>query len=216
MVHVLNSTPSVLNHYLAEIRDADVQTDRMRFRRNLERIGELAAVEISRTLSYTSQEVTTPLGMAQVDLYTEELIIGTILRAGLPLHTGVLNVFDKAGSAFVSAYRKYTKGKNFDIHVEYISCPPMDGKVLLLTDPMIATGRSMVSAYNALLEKGEPAGLHIVAAISSREGLNYVRQHIPQDAHIWVGAIDDELTAKAYIVPGLGDAGDLAYGPKED
>lgn len=216
MVHALNSSPSVLNRFLAEIRDADIQKDPLRFRRNLERIGELAAVEISRTFDYTNSEVNTPLGLAQVALNKEELVVATILRAGLPLQTGVLNIFDRAGSAFVSAYRKYTKGEAFDIHVEYISCPRLTGKVLILTDPMIATGRSMISAYKGLLAKGTPDSIHVVSAIASKEGLNYVRQHMPQDTHIWVGAVDDELTAKAYIVPGLGDAGDLAFGPKED
>ena len=215
MVHQFTQHPSVLNRYLAELRDEHIQRDRMRFRRNLERVGEVAAYEISKTFATGAHEVTTPFGSAGVTLPSNDVVVATILRAGLPLHTGVLNVLDDAGSAFVSAYRKYTEDDEFDIHVEYISSPTLEGKTLILVDPMIATGRSMILAYKALLAKGTPLHVHIVSAIASREGLQYVRQHVPGDARIWVGDVDDEITAKAYIVPGLGDAGDLAFGPKD-
>lgn len=187
----------------------------MRFRRNMERIGELAAYEISKTFTYANQTVTTPLGSADVRIPQDDIVIASILRAGLPLHNGLMNMIDGAGNAFISAYRKYTEDDEFDVHVEYMSSPGLEGKVLILADPMIATGRSMLLAYRSLLAKGQPRQVHIVSAISSVEGLSHVRQHVPADAHIWVGAVDDELTARAYIVPGLGDAGDLAFGAKD-
>lgn len=210
-----SKTNSVLNRFVAEIRDAGVQADPLRFRRNLERIGEVMAYEISKTLAYEEREVTTPLGTANLSDLKEEVVIGTILRAGLPMHQGVLNYFDRAENAFVSAYRKPVKNANdFEVQVEYMSCPDLDNKVLVLTDPMLATGTSMSLVYKALMTKGKPRHTHIVSAIASVEGIRYIKRNLPERCTIWVGAIDDELTAQAYIVPGLGDAGDLAYGEK--
>jgi uracil phosphoribosyltransferase len=215
MVHELVKRRSVANHYLAELRDAEVQKDAMRFRRNLERLGEAIGLEMSRTLDYEEHEVTTPLGTARVELLTEQPVLATILRAGLPMHQGLLNCFDRADSAFVSAYRKHRKGEDaFDIEVEYLSSPSLDGRVLVLCDPMLATGQSMVRVYKALLSRGKPRALHVVSAIASAEGLEHARHHLPPGTRFWIGAIDEEMTAQAYIVPGLGDAGDLAYGTK--
>jgi uracil phosphoribosyltransferase len=214
MANIISNNNSVFNHFLAEIRDLSVQQDSMRFRRNMERIGEVIAYELSKHLNYATSSVTTPLGEAEVGLVADQLVIGTILRAGLPLHQGVLNYFDKAQNAFVSAYRKHHKDNTFEIAVEYLSSPDLDGKVLILTDPMLATGSSMVLAFKALLKKGAPKHVHIVSAISSREGLAYVEKNMPENTTVWVGAVDDELTVQSYIVPGLGDAGDLAYGVK--
>jgi uracil phosphoribosyltransferase len=214
MANIISNNNSVFNHFLAEIRDLSVQQDSMRFRRNMERIGEVIAYELSKQLNYATSSVTTPLGEAEVGLVADQLVIGTILRAGLPLHQGVLNYFDKAQNAFVSAYRKHHKDNTFEIAVEYLSSPDLDGKVLILTDPMLATGSSMVLAFKALLKKGAPKHVHIVSAIASREGLAYVEKNMPENTTVWVGAVDDELTVQSYIVPGLGDAGDLAYGVK--
>ena len=214
MANIISNNNSEFNHFLAEIRDLSVQQDSMRFRRNMERIGEVIAYELSKHLNYATSSVTTPLGEAEVGLVADQLVIGTILRAGLPLHQGVLNYFDKAQNAFVSAYRKHHKDNTFEIAVEYLSSPDLDGKVLILTDPMLATGSSMVLAFKALLKKGAPKHVHIVSAIASREGLAYVEKNMPENTTVWVGAVDDELTVQSYIVPGLGDAGDLAYGVK--
>lgn len=202
-------------HFIAELRDANVQQDAMRFRRNLERIGEALAMELSRTLDYEEREVTTPLGVARAHLLAEQPVLATILRAGLPLHQGLLNYFDRADNAFVSAYRKHRKGEDaFDIEVEYLSSPPLHDRVLVLCDPMLATGQSMVLVYRALLRLGVPKALHVVSAIASNEGLEHAKLHLPAGTRFWIGAIDEEMTAQAYIVPGLGDAGDLAYGKK--
>jgi uracil phosphoribosyltransferase len=214
MANIISNNNSVFNHFLAEIRDLSVQQDSMRFRRNMERIGEVIAYELSKHLNYVTSSVTTPLGEAEVGFVADQLVIATILRAGLPLHQGVLNYFDKAQNAFVSAYRKHHKDNTFEIAVEYLSSPDLDGKVLILTDPMLATGSSMVLAFKALLKKGAPKHVHIVSAIASREGLAYVEKNMPENTTVWVGAVDDELTVQSYIVPGLGDAGDLAYGVK--
>lgn len=213
MVHLLSSTPSVANRYIAELRDVTVQNDRLRFRRNMERLGECIAYELSKVLNYAEQEVETPLGMAKSQQSTDKIVLATILRAGLPLHQGMLNVFDDAGNAFVSAYRKHHKDGSFDIAVEYLSCPEIDDAVLVICDPMLATGASMVLATKALLENGTPKAIHFVAAIAASEGLGYLKRNFPK-ADIWLGDLDEELTAKSYIVPGLGDAGDLSYGPK--
>ncbi len=210
-----SQSDSIVNKFVAELRDVNVQNDRMRFRRNVERIGEVIAYEVSRTLRYEQTSVTTPLGVAEVRLPDDQVVAGTILRAGLPLHQGVLNVFDDAENAFVSAYRKYDDEINFDIHIEYIAAPPLDGKVLLLTDPMLATGGSMELAYEALLTKGTPERIHIISIIASREAVDYVAEHFPEDTTLWVGAIDEFLDPHKYIVPGLGDAGDLCFGEKE-
>ncbi|MBI3518710.1 MAG: uracil phosphoribosyltransferase [Bacteroidetes bacterium] len=215
MVHILSEQKSIFNQYVAELRDISIQKDSMRFRRNLERIGEIMSYEISKTFDYQTQETTTPLGVAATSHLTSQPVIATILRAGLPMHIGVLNYFDKAENAFISAYRRHHKDNTFDIHVEYVSSPNLDGKTLILCDPMIATGGSIVLAYKAILAKGTPKHVHIVSAISSREGIDFVRANMPtKNFTIWCGAIDEELTAHSYIVPGLGDAGDLAFGEK--
>ncbi|MEZ4790462.1 MAG: uracil phosphoribosyltransferase [Flavobacteriales bacterium] len=215
MVLELAKQRSVVNHFIAELRDEQVQKDPMRFRRNLARVGEVMAVELSRTLEYTETEVTTPLGVARTELMSEQPVLATILRAGLALHQGFMNYFDRADSAFVSAYRKHRKGEDaFDIEVEYLSSPSLQDRVVVLCDPMLATGKSMVLVYKALLRLGKPKALHVAAVIASAEGLEYAKAHLPPGTRFWIGAVDDEMTAQAYIVPGLGDAGDLAYGAK--
>ncbi len=214
MIHILGATNSVFNQYIAEIRDVNVQGDSMRFRRNMERMGEIIAYEISKTLHYETREFTTPLGIANVSVPKEQPVIGTILRAGLPVHQGILNYFDKGENAFISAYRRHHKDGSFDIHVEYLSAPDITDKVLILCDPMLATGSSMVLAYQALLKRGKPRHTHIVSVIASNEGLDYTKKHLPENVTFWCGAVDEELTAQSYIVPGLGDAGDLSYGHK--
>ena len=215
MVHILHNSNSIANVFLAELRDQEIQKDSMRFRRNLERLGEIMAYEISKTLDYKSAEVTTPLGVAETHLLAEQPVVATILRAGLPVHQGILNVFDRAENAFISAYRKHHKDGSFEIKVEYLSSPSLDDKVLILCDPMLATGQSMYLTYKAMLAMGKPKHVHIVSVISSMEGLDYIKSRMPENSTIWLGAVDDELTVKSYIVPGLGDAGDLAYGTKK-
>lgn len=215
MVHILNEKNSIINQFLSEIRDVEVQKDRMRFRRNMERIGEMAAIEISKTFPYVAKEVTTPLGIAQINVLEEQPVVGTILRAGLPLHQGILNYFDHADNAFVSAFRKHHKDGSFDIRLDYVSTPSLNNRILILVDPMLATGASMLVTFKALLQHGKPKHTHIVAALASAEGLEYLKSHLPSDISIWIGAVDEELTAQSYIVPGLGDAGDLAYGTKD-
>lgn len=214
MVHILGNTNSVFNNFIAEIRDQVIQKDSMRFRRNMERIGEIFAYEISKYLSYQEIEVTTPLGVSKVNIVKDKIVVGTILRAGLPLHQGVLNYFDGAQNAFIAAYRKHHKDGSFDIQVEYVSSPELTDKILILTDPMLATGASMALTYKHILQRGKPKHTHIVSVLASTEGLDYAKKHLPSDVTIWLGAVDDELTAQSYIVPGLGDAGDLAYGTK--
>ncbi|MFW5687379.1 MAG: uracil phosphoribosyltransferase [Bacteroidota bacterium] len=215
MVHNLGNQNSLLNQYIAEARDVEIQKDSMRFRKNMERLGEIFAYEISKHLPWKEQQIITSLGEAQCRVLKEQPVIATILRAGLPMHNGILNFFDKAENAFISAYRKHHKNGSFTIQVEYASCPNIDQKILILSDPMLATGGSMVLTYKELLSKGTPAHTHLVSILASVEGVNYIKKHIPaSNFTLWVGAIDDELTAKAYIVPGLGDAGDLAYGSK--
>jgi uracil phosphoribosyltransferase len=215
MVHILSEQNSIFNQFVAELRDVTIQNDSMRFRRNLERMGEIMGYEISKTLSYETKETTTPLGIAETSHLIEQPVIATILRAGLPMHLGVLNYFDRAENAFISAYRRHHKDNTFDIHVEYVSSPNIDDKVVILCDPMIATGGSIVLAFKALLAKGTPKHTHIISAISSRQGIDFVRANMPtKDFTIWCGAVDEELTAHSYIVPGLGDAGDLAFGTK--
>lgn len=216
MVHTLSHENTILNKFIAEIRDKRIQKDSMRFRRNLERIGEITAYEVSKTLEYASSVVETPLGEASVALITDKIVVATILRAGLPFHQGFLNFFDDAENAFVSAYRKSTKDGKFKVKVEYISCGDLEGKVLLLVDPMLATGSSLVLAYNALVERGgQPKHTHVASIIASEQGIDYVEKNLPrQTTTIWASAVDEELTSRAYIVPGIGDAGDLAYGDK--
>lgn len=216
MVNILNRENTLLNKFISEIRDKNVQKDSMRFRRNMERIGEVTAYEISKTLNYKPVAVETPLGEASVNVISDQIVIATILRAGLPFHQGFLNYFDDAQNAFVSAYRKSTKDGKFTVKVEYISCGSLEGKTLLLVDPMLATGSSLVLAYEALCERGgEPAHTHIASVIASEQGVEYASTHLPKSkTTIWCGAVDEELTSRSYIVPGIGDAGDLAYGEK--
>jgi uracil phosphoribosyltransferase len=211
----LGSHNSIFNQFIAEIRDEKIQTDSMRFRRNCERLGEIFAYEISKKLVFEEQEVTTPLGVSNIKLIKEQPVLSTILRAGLPVHQGLLNYFDKSDNAFVSAYRKHNKDGSFDIELEYLASPDLTGRTIILSDPMLASGASIVVTYKALLQKGSPKKLHVVILIASTLGLDYVKRHLPENTTIWVGAIDEELTAQSYIVPGLGDAGDLAFGSKE-
>ncbi|BCI64000.1 uracil phosphoribosyltransferase [Coprobacter secundus] len=207
---------SELNRFVAELRDINIQGDRLRFRKNLERIGEIISYELSKDLHYSPKEIKTPLGIISINTSDDKLVLGTILRAGIPFHQGFLNYFDNAENAFVSAYRKYKDKLNFEIFIEYIASPRIDGKVLILTDPMLATGGSMELAYRALLTKGDPEHVHIASIIASQKAIEYVQEHFPSDkTTVWVGAIDPELDDHSYIVPGLGDAGDLAYGEKE-
>ncbi len=215
MIINLGESNSIFNNFVAEIRDEQIQKDSMRFRRNLERVGEIFAYEISRKLNYKNEDVQTPLGIASVPKLSEQPVLATILRAGLPIHMGMLNVFDKAENAFISAYRRYEKDGSFDIQFEYLSCPSIENKTVIISDPMLATGASMVLAYKALLQRGKPKHTHIVSVIASKEGVEYVQKNLStQNITLWLGAIDDELTVKSYIVPGLGDAGDLAFGSK--
>ncbi len=211
---VLNNTPSIGNNFLAELRDAQIQQDSMRFRKNLERLGEIFAYEISKTLAYIDTEFETPLGTALVSVVEEHPVLATILRAGLPLHQGLLNYFDKADSAFIAAYRQTTKDDGFVIQKEYVTSPDLNGKIVIVADTMLATGRSIVLSCKELLDQYRIKQLHIVSVIASTEGVAYVKANLPK-ARLWLGAIDEEMTTKAYIVPGLGDAGDLAFGIKE-
>lgn len=213
MVYNFDEHNSLANKYVSELRNIHVQNDRMRFRRNLERLGEVMAYEISKTLNYKPVEVETPLGVATINLPSQRIVLATILRAGMPMHQGLLNFFDDADNAFVSAYRRHHKDGSFEINMEYLSCPSLEDCILIIADPMLATGSSMNISIKALLENGTPAQVHVVTAIASRYGLDYIRRLHPT-AHIWMGALDEELTAKSYIVPGLGDAGDLSYGSK--
>ena len=214
MIHNLSDSNSIFNHFIAEIRDVNIQKDAMRFRRNMERIGEVLGYELSKSLDYTASKVTTPLGEAESELLTNQPVIASILRAGLPLHQGLLNLFDKAENSFISAYRKHHKSGKFEIHVDYIASPSIEGKTLILADPMLATGSSMVEVYESLLKMGTPKKIHVVTTIASKEAVEYVMSKLPKTTEMWVGVIDAELTAQSYIVPGLGDAGDLSFGPK--
>jgi uracil phosphoribosyltransferase len=213
MVINLSGQHSLVSNWVSELRDEEIQRDRMRFRRNLERIGEVAAYEISKKLPFIEKEVETPLGTATSKLLQLQPVLATILRAGLPLHQGLLNYFDKADNAFISAYRKHNKDGTFEISLDYISCPEIENRVLIISDPMLATGSSLVKTIHFLKEEGRPKEIHIVTAIACTVGIEYVKREEPS-VTIWCADIDDELTAKGYIVPGLGDAGDLAYGVK--
>jgi uracil phosphoribosyltransferase len=209
----LSDHPSIANQFLAELRDTTIQQDRMRFRRNLERLGEVLAYEISKTLRFHTVEITTPLGIAPTQVPADKLVIGTVLRAGLPFHQGMLRVFDRADNAFISAYRRHLPDGTFDIQLDYVSTPNLDDAVLILADPMLATGASVNLALEHLERYGTPAAIHVATVIASTEGLAAVQKKNPK-ASVWMAALDDELTAKSYIVPGLGDAGDLAFGEK--
>lgn len=215
-IHNFAETPSLVSQYLAEMRNPAVQTDRLRFRRNLERLGEIFAYELSKTLRFRDEDIVTPLGVpATCQVIDEPLVLATIFRAGVPFHQGFLRYLDGAENAFVSAYRKYKEKENFDICIEYLASPSLDGKTLVLCDPMLATGASMELSYRALLTKGNPAKVHIASVIASQKAVDYMNSVMPDDAELWVGVIDPEINAHSYIVPGLGDAGDLAYGTKE-
>ena len=208
--------PSLVSQYMMELRNVDIQNDMLRFRRNLERIGEIMAYEISRRLSYKNVEIKTPLDTASCHVLAVKPVLATILRAGVPFHQGFLNYFDHAENAFVSAYRKYSDEVNFEVYTEYLASPSIEGKTLVLVDPMLATGSSMELSYRALLTKGEPEHIHVASVIASRQAVEHVKNSFPEDkTTLWVGAIDDELNSHSYIVPGLGDAGDLAYGVKD-
>ena len=214
-VYNFDETPSLMSRYLLEMRDVDTQHDPLRFRRNLERAGEIMAYEISKTLDYKEVDITTPLAPCRCLTPADNVVRGTIFRAGVPFHQGFLSFFDRAQNAFVSAYRKYKEKENFDILIEYLASPCLDGKTLILCDPMLATGASMELSYRALLTKGTPAKVHLASVIASRQAVDYLQKTMPEDATLWVGVIDDTINAHSYIVPGLGDAGDLAYGVKE-
>ena len=213
MVINLSEKHSLINNWVSDLRNVEVQNDRMRFRRNLERIGEVIAYEISKNLEWEEKEIETPLGTAVAKLLKEQPVLATILRAGLPLHQGMLNYFDKADNAFISAYRKHHKDGTFEINLEYVSCPDLEDRVVIISDPMLATGSSLVKTIQYLKDEGNPREIHIVCAIACTVGIEYVKREEPS-VIIWCGDIDDELTAKGYIVPGLGDAGDLAFGSK--
>lgn len=207
---------SLVSQYLRDMRDVNIQTDRLRFRRNLERLGEIFAYELSKTLTYRKENVRTPLGVDSVcDVLDEQIVLATIFRAGVPFHQGFLRYFDDAENAFVSAYRKYKEKENFDVCIEYLASPRIDGKTLVLVDPMLATGASMELSYRAILTKGNPGKLHIASVIASQAAVDYLQSVLPEDATLWVGVIDEHINSHSYIVPGLGDAGDLAYGTKE-
>lgn len=207
---------SLISQYMTEMRDVNIQKDMLRFRRNLERVGEIMAYEISKTLDYRTVETLTPLDVAKTSVIDSQVVLATIFRAGVPFHLGFLNYLDNAQNAFVSAYRKYKEKENFDVCIEYLASPRLDGKTLVLADPMLATGASMELSYRALLTKGNPAHIHVASVIASRQAVDYICEKFPADrTTVWIGAIDEHINEHSYIVPGLGDAGDLAYGVKE-
>ena len=214
-IHHLTLQNSILNTFISEIRDRVIQKDSLRFRKNMERIGEILGYELSKKLKYTVAEIATPLGKKKMYLPENEIILCSILRAGLPLHQGLLNYFDTAENAFISAYRHHPNNDDkFEIVVEYLAAPSMKNKTVLLADPMVATGQSLVAVYEAIKKHGEAKQIHIVAVIASQEGIDFIEQHFPKNTHLWIAAIDTDLNDKGYIVPGLGDAGDLAFGTK--
>ncbi len=214
-VHLFETENSVLNQFIAEIRDEAIQKDPMRFRRNIERIGEVLCYEMSKSLGYVRQTIRTPYGTKEVTTPSDELVLCSVLRAGLPLHQGLLNYFDRAENAFISAYRHHPGGGDaFEVIVKYFAAPSLDGKTLVLTDPMLATGKTLENVLNALKSHGTPRQIHIISVIGSRQGVDYVRQVFPAKTHLWIGAMDEQLTTRGYIIPGLGDAGDLAFGEK--
>ena len=211
----LGKQNTIFNHFIREIRDVNIQKDAMRFRRNIERIGEIFAYEISKKMTYENNDITTPLGISSESLMIEKPVLATILRAGLPLHQGLLNYFDSSENCFISAFRKHKRGGDFEIKIEYMSSPDLEGKTVILCDPMLASGSSMVLAMEALLSKGKPKHIHVVVTIASSEGIQYFKENLPfRNCTLWLGAEDKEMTAQSYIVPGLGDAGDLAFGEK--
>lgn len=214
-IHHLLEKNSIANTFVAQLRDSSIQKDRMRFRRNIERLGEILGYELSKNLIYKQEDIQTPLGTAAIGLPGEDLVICSILRAGLPLHNGLLNYFDNADNSFISAYRHHPNDDEaFEILVEYLASPSLEGKTLILADPMLATGRSFVNVFKALEQMGKPANIHLVSVIGAREGIAYVEENFPEDSHLWIATIDEDLNERGYIVPGLGDAGDLCYGSK--
>ncbi len=217
MIHIIGDKNSLLNQFISEIRDEKKQKDHLRFRRNLERIGEIFAYEISKVLNYENTEIKTPLGIANINVLKDNVVLAALLRSALPFHQGLLNYFDNAENAFITAYRKYEKEGEFNLYIDYVSSPDTENKVTIICDPIVATGSSVVMGYNALIENGTPAHTHIVSIISAKEGLNYIRKHLPMNrVTLWTGAIDNELTVKSYVIPGIGDVGDLAFGEKRN
>ncbi|MFK5983281.1 MAG: uracil phosphoribosyltransferase [Flavobacteriaceae bacterium] len=215
IVHHLENTPSILNKFIAEIRDQNIQKDSLRFRRNIERIGEILGFELSKHLEYQSSVITTPLGSKIIKLLQNKIVLCSILRAGLPLHQGLLNYFDDAENAFISAYRHHPNNDaEFEIVVEYFAAPSLENKTLILADPMLATGRSLVEVYEAIKKQRTVSEIHLVAVLGAKEGIEYIKNHFPENTHLWIAAIDDKLNDKGYIIPGLGDAGDLSFGKK--
>ncbi|WP_299248809.1 uracil phosphoribosyltransferase [uncultured Lacinutrix sp.] len=214
-IHNLSEENSILNTFVSELRDVNVQKDSMRFRRNIERIGEVLSYEISKSLSYKTQQITTPLAETEVQAIENEIVLCSILRAGVPLHNGLLNYFDKAENAFISAYRHHLENpESFEIIVEYLACPDLEGKTLILADPMVATGQSLLATFEALKPFGTPNEIHLAAVIGAQEGIDFIAENFPENTHLWIATIDKDLNDKGYIVPGLGDAGDLAFGVK--
>jgi len=214
-IHNLSLQNSVLNSFLSEIRDVTIQKDRMRFRRNIERIGEILGYEMSKVLQYKTSQIKTPLGISGINLINDDIVLCSILRAGIPLHNGLLNYFDTAENAFISAYRHHENNSDdFEIIVEYLACPNLEDKILILADPMLATGRSMVTTFEALKPFGKPKEIHLVSTIGAQEGVDYVENYFDADTHLWIATVDKSLNDKGYIVPGLGDAGDLSFGEK--
>lgn len=214
-IHNLSDHPSILNTFISQIRDITIQKDSMRFRRNIERIGEILGYELSKALNYNSQNISTPLGISETELHSNAIVLCSILRAGVPLHNGLLNYFDGAENAFISAYRHHKHNpESFEIVVEYLACPNLEGKTLILADPMLATGQSMIATFEALKPFGVPKEIHIVSVIGAQKGVDYVAGHFNKNSHLWIAAIDKTLNDKGYIIPGLGDAGDLAFGNK--
>lgn len=214
-IHNLSEQNTILNTFIAELRDIHIQKDAMRFRRNIERTGEILGYELSKSLGYTSSNIKTPLGNAKTSLISDNIVLCSILRAGVPLHNGLLNYFDKSENAFISAYRHHKHNpESFEIIVEYLACPDLEEKTLILADPMLATGQSMLATFEALEPFGKPKEVHLVSVIGSQEGVNYIAKHFDQNTHLWIATIDEKLNDMGYIVPGLGDAGDLAFGVK--
>lgn len=214
-LHHISENNSILNRFIAEIRDIEIQKDRLRFRRNIERIGEILGYELSKNFNFSPASIQTPLGSCKIELPPEDLVVCSILRAGIPLHNGLLNYFDHAESAFISAFRHHPKNEiDFEIVVEYLASPSIDDKILLLADPMLATGRSLVAVYESLKKLGNPKELHVLAVIGAQPGIEFIAENLPENSHLWIAAVDEKLNEKGYIVPGLGDAGDLAFGNK--
>ena len=214
-IHHISENNSILNKFITEIRDVSIQKDSLRFRRNIERIGEVLGYELSKTLSYKTADVVTPLGIKSIDKVSNDIVLCSILRAGLPLHQGLLNYFDAAENAFISAYRQQpNKDGTFEIVVEYFASPAVENKTLLLADPMLATGQSLAAVYAAIKKQGTPKEIHLIVVIASKEGIDFIKDHFPENTHLWIAAIDNDLNDKGYIIPGLGDAGDLAFGTK--